>query len=390
MLPAMRDVVIVGGGPAGLYAGLRLAAEGFDVGVLEEHEAVGEPVHCTGVLAEETFDEFGISRASVLNRLTTARFWSPSGQDVVYSGGGVEAVVVDRRLFDQGLFADAQRAGVSIAHGGRVTAIDVSADRVSVRVADGREVRARVCVLACGAGYSLQRRLGLGMPGLFLQTAQLELAAERLGDVELHFGLNIAPKGFGWAVPVRRPDGPHVRIGVMCERNAPQHFLRVADRVADRWGIDRDSARRPRQKVLPLAPIPRTFTDRLVVVGAAAGLVKPTTGGGIYYGLVSAALAASVLSEALHGGDASAGKLEMYERRWREQLASEVQAQHTLRMLAHDMSDHDIERLFELARTDGVMPIVRQTASFNRHRKLILALLRYPPVRQIMLSRLVC
>jgi digeranylgeranylglycerophospholipid reductase len=189
---------------------------------------------------------------------------------------------------------------------------------------------------------------------------------------------------------VSRPDRPHVRVGVMCERDARQHFLRVADRVADRWGIDRAAARQPRQEILPLAPIARTFADRLVVVGAAAGLVKPTTGGGIYYGLVSAALAASVLSEALHGGDAGAGKLEAYERRWRDQLASEFEAQHALRMLAHDMTDSDIERLFELVRTDGIMPIVRRTASFNRHRKLILALLKHPPVRQIMLSRLVC
>jgi hypothetical protein len=48
------------------------------------------------------------------------------------------------------------------------------------------------------------------------------------------------------------------------------------------------------------------------------------------------------------------------------------------------MSDEDIEGLFELALTDGVMPIVRRTAAFNRHRKLIFALFKHPPVRQIL------
>jgi hypothetical protein len=52
------------------------------------------------------------------------------------------------------------------------------------------------------------------------------------------------------------------------------------------------------------------------------------------------------------------------------------------------MTDSDIEQLFDLARTDGVMPIVRRTASFNRHRKLILALLKHPPVRQLLLQRI--
>ena len=98
---AMQDVVIVGGGPAGLYAGARLAAAGVRTTVLEEHAAVGEPVHCTGVLAAEAFDEFNLSRRSVLNELTTARFWSPAGHRSELLGRRVEAVVIDRRVFDQ-------------------------------------------------------------------------------------------------------------------------------------------------------------------------------------------------------------------------------------------------------------------------------------------------
>jgi digeranylgeranylglycerophospholipid reductase len=383
----MPDVAIVGGGPTGLYAGLRLAQEGFAVSVLEEHESVGEPVHCTGILSEDVFEEFGVSRDCVLNRLTAARFSSPSGQDVVYSSARTEAVVVDRRVFDQDLLARARRAGVSVSRG-KATSVLIDDRGVRVTLAEGGEVRARACVLACGANYSLHRRLGLGMPGLFLQTAQAELPAGRLREVELYFGTNVAPKGFGWAVPVSRAEGPHVRLGVMCERDATGHFSRLAGRVAERWGVTTAGGLSPVRRLLPLMPIPRTFGDRLVVVGAAAGLVKPTTGGGIYYGLLSAAIAASVLGCGLRDGNLGSGGLGEYERRWREQLASEVKAQHALRMLAHAMTDRDIERLFDLARTDGVLPIVRRTVSFNHHRKLILALLRHPPVRQIVLGRL--
>ncbi|HTL00923.1 MAG TPA: FAD-dependent oxidoreductase, partial [Vicinamibacterales bacterium] len=89
----MQDVVIVGGGPAGLYAAARLSAAGFRTTLLEEHSTVGEPVHCTGVLAAEAFPEFKLSRRALLNELTTARFWSPSGREVPYSAGKVEAVV---------------------------------------------------------------------------------------------------------------------------------------------------------------------------------------------------------------------------------------------------------------------------------------------------------
>ena len=57
----------------------------------------------------------------------------------------------------------------------------------------------------------------------------------------------------------------------------------------------------PRLKILPLGPVTRTYADRVVAVGDAAGLVKPTTGGGIYYGLLSGSIAAEVLGDALQG-----------------------------------------------------------------------------------------
>jgi digeranylgeranylglycerophospholipid reductase len=386
-MPAMHDVVIVGGGPAGLFAGARLAAAGFQTTLLEEHPGIGDPVHCTGVLAADAFKEFDLSRRSVLNPLTTARFTSPAGLEVTYSGDRVEAVVIDRRAFDRDLLERAVSAGVAIEQGARVTNVQVDRSGVTVSTTS-RDYRGRVCILACGANYALHRQVGFGMPRIFLHTAQLEVPAARLGDVELHFGSEIAPKGFGWVVPVARPHEDCARIGVMCDGDAPMYFERLAARVMPRWGITAGAVGRPRQKILPLSPISRTYADRLLAIGDAAGLVKPTTGGGIYFSLVSAALAADTVTDAAMHDDFTAGALAVYEQRWRERLSSELQAQTRLRLLAHRMTDSDIEQLFDLARTDGVMPIVRRTASFNRHRKLILALLKHPPVRQLLLQRL--
>ena len=71
---------------------------------------------------------------------------------------------------------------------------------------------------------------------------------------------------------------------------------------------------------IPLKPLPRTYGERLVVVGDTAGLVKPTTGGGIYYGLLSADMAADTLHRALKANDLSAKSLASYEREWKNRL----------------------------------------------------------------------
>jgi digeranylgeranylglycerophospholipid reductase len=381
------DALIVGGGPAGLYTARELSRAGFSVVVCEEHERIGDPVHCTGVLGAESFDEFRVPRTSILNALTTVRMVSPGGIAVTYSPHAVEAVAIDRRAFDESLADEARQAGTDIRLGTRVSSLAFDGDGVRALAGDAA-VRARIGILACGAAYGLQRRIGLGLPQAHLQTAQRELPAKRLGDVELHFGAAVAPGGFAWAVPVVRPGGTYVRVGVMAAQDATLWYERMLAKLAPAWGIT-DIGEAPRQKVLPLGPIERTFDDRLLVVGDAAGLVKPTTGGGIYYSLISAAIAADVAGEALRTNRLDAAELSEYETRWRSRIASELDAQALLRRAAERLTDTEIDALFDLARTDGIMPLVRKTAQFNQHRHLIKALFKHPPVRRVLFRSLV-
>ena len=81
--------------------------------------------------------------------------------------------------------------------------------------------------------------------------------------------------------------------------------------------------------------------------------------------------------------------LSAYERAWRDELADEFAAQHELRDVVTKLSDQAIDSFFELAHTDGIMPIVRATARFNEHRPLIRALFKHPPARRILFRAIV-
>lgn len=375
-------MLIVGGGPAGLFLAARLAAARVHTLVCEEHQTLGDPVHCTGVLSTDSFQRFELPTEATLNTLTAARFVSPSGIAVEYSTPTPLAIVIDRPVFDRALALRAVAAGAEVRSSARVTTLEIGP--TGVRAMAGQEViHARLAVLACGANYSFQRRFGLGLPRTYLQSAQRELPVARAAGLELHFGQDSAPSGFAWSVPVSRPDGPRVRVGVMTSSDAVGFYRRMVSKVADRWGVaDQDLP--PRQKILPLGAIERTYGDRLLAVGDAAGLVKPTTGGGIHYSILSASLAAEVAVDALGRDRLDSETLSVYERRWRAELGDEFKAQHALRDAVTRLSDRGLDSFFEVARTDGLMPIVRATARFNEHRPLIRALFKHPPSRRIL------
>lgn len=379
----MKDVVVIGAGPVGLHAARRLAADGHDVEILEEHPSAGEPVHCTGIIAPDIFGEFSVPRSSVLNELRRVRFYSPRGQVIPYLTECVEAVVVDRRSFDRNLRDLACAAGASLSTGVRAVKIEIGKDRTAVHCAGGGKREARACVLAAGASYSLHRDLGIGFPPVFLNCAQLELPASRAEDVEIHVGREVAPKGFAWVVPVRRPEGTHARIGLMCDGNAGAYFEQFLSRLK-RLSVPASPDAKPRQGMLPLAPIRKTYGKRFLVAGDAAGFVKPTTGGGVFYGLISAEIAARVLSEALLCDRLDESGLSRYQLLWQERLMEEIEAQLTLRLLIQRLSDAELEGIFDLWATDGLMPLIRNTVAFNRHRKLIVAMIRYPAMRKIL------
>jgi len=386
MTASAADVLVVGGGPGGLTAAEGFARRGAQTVLFEEHDTVGVPVHCTGILSVESFAEFGLSEACRLNPLFRARFVSPAGIDVGYATATPLATVIDRSVFDSALADRARAAGVTVRSGLRVSSAEITSAGVVAIVGD-EVVRARLLVLACGANYTLQRRLGLGLPRAYLHTAQREVPARHPGDVELHFGRTVAPDGFAWAVPVVRGDRRFARIGVMTADDPQRCYARMFAQVAGRWGLENDGVQ-PRQKLLPLGAIERTYGTRLLVVGDAAGLVKPTTGGGIYYSILSGRLAADVGADALRRDQLDAGALSRYERAWRAELDDEFRAQHALRRVVSRMTDSDIDELFELARTDGIIPIVRKTVRFNRHRDLIHALFKHPPARKLLFRSL--
>jgi len=384
----MLDIIVVGAGPAGLYSALLLAKEGFDVAVLEEHGEIGTPTHCTGIVSDEISDLFKVPESIVLSRPGVCKVIAPSGKAVAFASNDERIAVIDRAQLDAELGSAAQQAGAEIRTAFRVDRIVSDARWVEVSGTRGQREYARACILAGGVGYGLQRQLGLPLPPLMLPSAQLEVDTSHSDTtVELHVGQGHAPAGFAWLVPIVRERRARLKVGLMARGDAAVHLSRFLDRSAVRERLAAEPGT-PTRRLLPLGPASRTYDHRVLVVGDAAGLTKPTTGGGIFYALLSALLAAECLVGALRRDELQASRLRDYERLWRTHLDSHFQVSTCVRRLFAKMTDDEIEIVLSAMERDDVQQVLGRTARFNWHGSMIRALLRQRGIKSVLLQAL--
>jgi len=110
------DVVIAGGSVAGLLCAREIAAKGYSVLVIEEDSEIGTPEHCGGVVSIPAMDDLGIIpvRATLDNKIRTAKIVSPSGKDFTIDARPQQVIVLDRREFDKQIAHQAQVNGAEI------------------------------------------------------------------------------------------------------------------------------------------------------------------------------------------------------------------------------------------------------------------------------------
>src|SRR5947207_12801149 len=149
----MKDAIIVGAGPAGLYTGLLLVMEGSDVIVLEEHEDVGLPTHCTVIVSGETNQLYKIPGEVVLNRPSSCLVVSPGGKVAELEDPGEEIAVLDRAAFDRALALNFMEAGGMIRTSSKLDRVCNGDLLVEVGTTHGERLRARALVLACGVTF---------------------------------------------------------------------------------------------------------------------------------------------------------------------------------------------------------------------------------------------
>jgi len=341
-----RDIVVVGAGPAGLIAAREAARRGATVTVLEEHAEIGVPCHCAGLLSIKGLKDLGVPLSAdfIQNQLKGARFYSPSGLSFTVGRREAVACAVDRSMFDKFLAEQATNAGAEIRTESRVENVSRRDKRIAVEDSL-TSISAGVVVDAEGAVSRFVETMGLK---LLESRGVLPALQFKLEDVnvdpayaEIHVGNKVAPGFFTWVIPLG-PDS--ARVGLACKGANVREKLESF--IQGRFGkVKRTTVSSGR--IITCGPIPRTYDDNFIVVGDAAGQVKPTTGGGVILGGMCAAFAGEVAAESAKNRDYGAVFLEKYERLWKSKLGGEFRTMRLARQVVNRLSDKTVDKLFK-------------------------------------------
>ena len=330
---------MVGAGPGGNNAALGLARRNCSVTVIDWRHNLGDKL-CTGIVGRECTSRFPIAPELVYRQAASARLVTPGDDHIAFATPTPQAAVVDRAAYVASFARQAQQAGAKYVLGQRVIKVIPEADSVAV-VTDQGTHRARALIIAAGFGSPLTRQLGLGAVSDYVVGVQARVATHDVADVEVHLGSDVAPGFFSWLVPTLPGQA---LVGLLARRDAAAHLQTFLRRLQDEGKVT-EVIQRPATWGVPLRPLKRTYRDRVLVVGDAAGQVKPVTGGGIFYSLLAAEIAAEVLAQALETNNLSAGSLERYEQRWKSLLSRELDVGYSARRLYEFLSDQQIDSL---------------------------------------------
>ncbi len=383
----MHDVIVVGAGPSGLSAAKVLTEKGLDVLVLEKKKELGEHIICAGIVGEEVFSKFDIPEESILKKIKEIKIISPRSNVIKYEHPEPFAYVVDRERFDKSIASNSGKKDIPIHCSSQVRDIEVDKDFVRVETgANGKRHKkyiARAVLIATGVNYNLHKKLDLGHPRDFLHGVQAELDLGNVDCTHVYLGNNIASGAFAWLVPMGQDI---VRIGLITETDPDGCFHRL---IEQQFPSRAKSIDRTRIHFKPIAQglLSRTYGDRVLALGEAAGQVKTTTGGGIYFGLLCAEIAAQVLLKGFHKGDLSKNILSEYEKLWKKALQKEIRFGYMIRKICAKLSDNQIEKIFRFIQTDGIIPIVQERGNFDWHSDLLMLLMKRIPFFQIFKSR---
>ena len=388
MDPHDYDVIIVGAGPVGGRAATLLSQQGLNVLMLEEHKEIGRPFQCAGLVTPSAMDAVE-AYDTVLQEVDGALIHGPSGTLVpVGTEGTLRTYVVCRKRFDQFVVQQGMEAGATLWLDSIPLDAQPSDTGVDVVVRKEGEEQTLSCKLLIGAdgAHSWTRRtFKMGRMKELMIGFQTEVVGYEGRDrwLEMYSGSAIAPGFFAWVIP--SGFGTH-RIGLWstadrldgrsiesCYQDLIDHPL-WKDRFANISEIARYCG------PVPSGMVKHPVKNRVMLLGDAAGMAKPTTGGGLGPGFHQIQCILKPLVKAIKTNALSETNLKAITKQpWNAMKKEQDRARALRNLLVSDCTDEVLDKHFINFAHPDTLNLINTIGDIEKPVPLGMALLRQVP-----------
>jgi len=328
------DIVIVGGGPAGLSAAYAASKAGASTLVLERKMEIGKPVHTSGGTYIQVMRETGVPD-EYYHVIKTIRFSAPN-EEAIFKLRKPITCVIDVTATYKYLAERAGKAGAIIRTGATVFEPQIKGEFVTgcgYKDSDDRArfVKAKVTIDASGHNAIIAKKAGLHHGfRRFGVGAEYEYNAPycRQNEAVIVVGNRYAPAGYGWVFPWGKQ---RVRIGVgilNADSTAnPRDHLDLFVSEVHKIGVDLTDATIVESHfgLVPSDGLASSFVGNgIMAVGDAAGQPSQIAGEGIRLAIIAGQVAGETGAKAIQKGVWDKNILLPYENQFRNQFSRQL------------------------------------------------------------------
>lgn len=320
------DVAVIGAGPAGSVAAKEISKKGYNVLLIEKDVYPGENNVCAGGINKDHIKNLNLPNRIIEKEILKSVYHYPWA---TYKKKNKSQITVLRRVFDKFLAEKAVEEGTKLLTS--TVAFDLALNKKDIEVLIKNRVsgavnsiKSKIAIFADGPNTLLSRKfrgIGFGREQMraFAAIYEIEWRNNPVKSYEFFVHREVSPWGYGWIFPKR--DLLNVGVGCLLPK-LHKNIRTYLDFLVDEHPIaSKKLSGRPRKRfsasIIPSEHADKIYTDRIMVVGDAAGMVDPIWGGGIVYGIRGSILAAKIAVVALEANNFTDMFLSQYERAWK-------------------------------------------------------------------------
>jgi digeranylgeranylglycerophospholipid reductase len=358
------DIIVIGGGPAGIMAALHAAKNGSSVCLIDRKEKIGYPVRCGEGIGLKGFGvSTSIKEEWIRCKVETLKLYAPSGKSVSVKNG-FNGFVIDRVKMETDMTNEAIQFGVHFLPGTEVTNSEKNGALYTCTTSKG-VLTAKCLILADGIESKIARFYGwkTSLPLKDIHTCATAIVSDidvNTDTCELFLGQQIVPGGFIWIFP-RSSTSANIGLGISGKYSAPgkplkllneflsTHFPKATITEIHAGGVPMGRWLRPLVK------------DGVMLVGDSARQMNCLNGAGINYSLFAGKAAGTIAAQSINGNSCNYKVLKRYEKIWAEKFGKQQERSYALKEEMIHFTDKFMNEMADaiLIRKKGKMSLMK-------------------------------